>query len=91
MKSKEKALVYKEWFVEGVGRGASHMLIVSTQYDALLPVYIFPEQSLERERLTLARDPYYTIHSTMSLVESMEDQVNAAAAPKHRLISEVEV
>lgn len=91
MKQLEKVSAYKEWFKEGVSRGANYMLIVETEYDGLMPVFVFPEQSLEEEVKRFARDNYYTVHTYMDLVESMDDQVNAAAAPKHRLVSRVEV
>ena len=87
MNTEEKAEMFREWFVEGISRGASHLIISYNEYDGLHPIYVFPEQPIKNEVEKYASDPYYNIDCVMDLIRSREDQVYAAAAPKNRLTS----
>lgn len=83
----EKEKILNDWFVEGIHRCARHLIIVSSKYDYLEPVYVYPEQNIQDEVLRFTADPYYKVEGVIDLLGSRRDQVNALSIPSHALVS----
>jgi hypothetical protein len=93
MKWMEECQTAKEWFKQGNDLGASHLIIF---YDEMenehRPLFIFPEQDVEFEVLSIIRR--YKNKSTrmvgvVSLIESIEN-VEAVFRPMNVAISRIE-
>jgi len=81
--------VLKDWFVEGVHRGAKYLIVVSDPLEQEeRPIYVFPEQdiTLETQKLTATA---LEISDIINLMEGMSPQIKLALIPKNRLISRV--
>lgn len=82
--------VLKDWFIEGIHRGARYMLIIFDYFEEEeRPIFVFPEQDITKEVVKQIEDATVELKAVIDLLDDADRQIRAVNFPDRITISRV--
>jgi len=80
--------VLRDWFVEGIHRGARFVVVIYDELECMeRPIFVFPEQNIQMEVVKQVADHTVKMVTVMDLLQDRREQIEAANLPREMVNS----